>query len=66
MMKTIEKYTVRNSSGQYVATYSAYSSKEAITKFLRDQAAYSSVFRQNVLKKDAWTATVENENIDVA
>jgi hypothetical protein len=57
--KTTQIFTLRNEAGQFVGTYRALTSDQAIAKFWNDQAVQSSTFRQMAIKRFAITASVE-------
>lgn len=47
MAATMQMFTVRNASGQFLGTYRALTARQAISHLVRDQTATASVFRKS-------------------
>ena len=60
-MKVSQIFTVRNESGQLLATYRAFTEQQAIERFLADQNTHASTFRRSAggLRFGRLTASVE-------
>jgi hypothetical protein len=58
-------WTVRNKSGQYLATYRAFTAEQAINKVLEDDRRIASTFRRSQpssMKREGLTATPKAES----
>jgi hypothetical protein len=62
MTRQAQAWVIRNKAGQYIATYRAYTGKEAINRLMRDNARTASIFRRSqpvAIKADDFIASVE-------